>query len=75
MERFDTLADAILESRPEAKEYDVYGYDSEFCGMFWLGKVYMVYEEFVLEPCVVDDDLCQITLAKPIAQEYNEEIQ
>ena len=30
MERFDTLADAILESRPESKEYDVYGYDSEF---------------------------------------------
>ena len=67
MERFDTLADAILESRPEAKEYDVYGYDSKFCGMFWLGKVYMVYEEFVLEPCVIDNDLFQITLAKPIA--------
>ena len=67
MERFDTLADAILESRPEAKEYDVYGYGSEFRGRFWLGKVYMVYEEFVLEPCVVDNDLCQITLAKPIA--------
>ena len=67
MERFDTLADAILESRPEAKEYDLYYYDSEFCWMLWLGKVYMVYEEFVLEPCVVDDDLCQITLAKPIA--------
>ena len=67
MKRFDTLADAILESRPEAKEYDVYVYDSEFCWMLWFGKVYMVYEEFVLEPCVVDDDLCQITLAKPIA--------
>lgn len=67
MKRFDTLADAILESRPEAKEYDVYGYGSEFRGMFWLGKVYMFYEEFVLEPCVVDDDLCQIILAKPIA--------
>ena len=67
MERFDTLADAILESRPEAKEYDLYYYDSEFCWMLWLGKVYMVYKEFVLEPCVVDNDLCQIILAKPVA--------
>ena len=67
MERFDTLSDAILESRPEAKEYDLYYYDSEFCCKLWLGKVYMVYEEFVLEPCVVDNDLCQITLAKSIA--------